>query len=66
MVGAVVPTLHPSTPTLLAQAGAVYMGSGAPSNTNGSNGDFYFRTDTPGTVNQRLYVKAAGSWTGIL
>lgn len=42
----------------------IQVGSGAPS--GGSNGDFYFRTDTPGTSNQRLYVKSAGSWTGIL
>jgi hypothetical protein len=48
------------------QTGAVYQGSGVPSNSNGSNGDVYFRTDTPGTANQRIYVKSAGSWTGIL
>lgn len=48
------------------QTGAIYQGSGVPSNSNGSNGDIYFRTDTPGTVNQRIYVKSAGSWTGIL
>jgi hypothetical protein len=44
----------------------LYSGSGAPSNTNGVNGDYYFRTDTPGTTNQRIYVKSAGSWVGIL
>lgn len=58
--------LHPTTPAGLSQSGAVYQGSGAPSNSNGNNGDVYFRTDTPGTANQRLYVKAAGAWTGIL
>jgi hypothetical protein len=41
-------------------------GSGAPSNANGANGDYYFRQDTPGTVNQRLYVKSAGAWVGII
>ena len=41
-------------------------GSGAPSNTVGANGDYYFRTDTPGTANQRIYVKSAGSWVGIV
>lgn len=45
---------------------ALRFGSGAPSNGTGANGDFYFRVDTPGTVNQRLYVKSAGSWSGIL
>jgi hypothetical protein len=41
-------------------------GSGAPAGGLGANGDYYFRTDTPGTSNQRLYVKASGAWTGIL
>lgn len=44
----------------------MYSGTGVPSNSAGANGDFYFRTDTPGTANQRLYVKSAGSWVGIL
>jgi hypothetical protein len=47
-------------------SGRIYGGSGAPAVGLGSNGDFYFRTDTPGSVNQRLYVKSAGTWTGIL
>lgn len=58
--------LRPTTDAIATQTGSVYMGSGAPSNANGNNGDVYFRTDTPGTVNQRIYVKSAGSWTGIL
>lgn len=45
---------------------AVYAGSGAPTATTGiNNGDFYFRSDTPGTANQRLYIYNSG-WTGIL
>ncbi len=40
------------------------MGSGVP--RGGGSGDFYLRTDTPGTANQRLYVNSAGAWTGIL
>jgi hypothetical protein len=59
----------PVTPTTDAgatQTGRIYMGSGAPNNANGSNGDYYFRTDTPGTSNQRIYVKSAGSWTGVV
>lgn len=31
-----------------------------------ANGDFYLRSDTPTIVNQRLYVRAAGAWSGIL
>lgn len=42
-------------------------GSGVPAGTLGAIGDYYFRSDTPGTANQRLYVKtAAGTWTAIL
>lgn len=44
----------------------IYSGSGVPANTYGNNGDFYFRSDTPGTTNQRLYVKNAGAWAGVL
>jgi hypothetical protein len=45
---------------------STYQGSGVPSNANGANGDFYLRGDTPGTANQRIYVKSAGAWVGIL
>lgn len=41
-------------------------GSGVPLSGIGANGQYYFRTDTPGTVNQRIYVKSAGAWVGIL
>lgn len=49
------------------QGGAtLHSGSGAPSDSMGSNGDYYFRTGTPSTTNQRLYVRSSGAWTGIL
>ena len=44
-------------------ASTLTSGSGAPS--GGSDGDYYFRTDTPGTANQRIYVKSAGSWISL-
>lgn len=50
----------------LGNSSSIYSGSGVPSSGLGANGDFYFRTDTPGTANQRLYVKSAGAWSGIL
>lgn len=56
----------PAAPSGSSQTGSVYQGTGAPSNTNGNNGDVYFRTDTPSTANQRLYIKTGGSWAGIL
>lgn len=46
------------------EAATVTFGSGVP--TGGADGNYYFRTDTPATVNQRLYVRSAGVWTGIL
>ncbi len=58
--------LHLATATGATQTGSVYQGSGAPNNANGNNGDVYLRTDTPGTANQRIYVKSAGAWAGIL
>jgi len=45
---------------------AIYAGTGVPSNANGANGDYYHRSDTPGTANQRIYVKSAGAWVGIV
>lgn len=50
--------------TLQAVCG-MFAGTGAPNNANGANGDFYFRGDTPGTVNQRVYQKAAGAWVAL-
>lgn len=42
-------------------------GSGAPAAGLGAVGDYYFRTDTPTTSLQRIYVKtAAATWTGIV
>ena len=44
----------------------LYGGDGAPATALGADGDYYFRRDTPGTANQRLYVKASGSWSGVV
>lgn len=51
------------TPALAIQTGtSTYAGAGVPLNANGANGDYYWRSDTPGTAGQRLYVKSAGVW----
>ncbi len=42
----------------------LYAGTGAPNNANGSNGDYYFRSD--GGVATHIYFKAAGAWAGII
>jgi hypothetical protein len=57
--------IGPGTPAVATQAGRIYQGSGVPSNSNGNNGDVYFRTDTPGTANQRMYMKSAGAWVAL-
>jgi Pectate lyase superfamily protein len=53
-------------------ANSITQGSGAPTNPTGSNpvaGDVYFRTDTPSTSNQRIYICTVGggspTWVGI-
>lgn len=56
--------VRPGTSTGLGSS--LYSGSGVPDGALGAAGDFYFRYDTPGVVNQRLYVKAGGTWTSIL
>jgi hypothetical protein len=50
-----------------ALGGHVYSGSGAPNIAASVAGDYFFRTDTPGTALQRIYVAtAANTWSGIL
>lgn len=49
--------------TLIAPTGSYSASSGY---TDGNIGDIYFRTDTPGTSSQRLYIKSAGTtWTAL-
>lgn len=57
----------------LTGGGSISQGSGAPSKPDGENptaGDIYFRTDTPSTANQRVYICTTGGaspvWSGIL
>ena len=47
-------------------AADAYIGTGAPSNGIGVDGQYFFRSDTPAVANQRIYVKIAGAWTGIV
>jgi hypothetical protein len=63
----------PANALVLSAAGAQIMngahflsGSGLPGGA-ATAGDFYFRTDTPATANQRIYVCTGGStWVGIV
>lgn len=56
-----------ATSVKLGGASSLFSGNGAPATGLGAIGDYYFRNDTPGTANQRIYVKtAAAVWTGIV
>ena len=55
----------PGTPAGAQQTAChLYAGSGAPSNSNGANGDYYFRSD--GTGSTHIYFKSGGTWAGII
>jgi len=56
--------VKPGTPTGVSQTASIYMGSGAPNNANGSNGDIYLRSD--GGAGTTIYHKRTGSWVGIV
>lgn len=60
--------VYPGSPGASAQQTnyGILEGTGAPNNTYGNNGDFYFRGDTPAVALQRIYIKTAGAWVGIL
>ncbi len=46
--------------------GHIWSGSGAPNIAASVAGDFYFRTDTPSTSSQRIYIAtAANTWTAL-
>lgn len=57
--------VYPGTPAgAQQQATGIYAGTGAPSNSDGSNGDFYLRSD--GAALTTIYQKRAGAWVGIV
>jgi hypothetical protein len=57
--------LRPATPAGVAQSATnIYGGTGAPSNGDGQNGDFYFRSD--GGALTSIYHKRVGAWVGIV
>lgn len=58
--------IYPGTPALSDQLNAgLFAGSGAPSNANGNNGDFYFRSDGTAAGNTVIYHKEAGAWVAL-
>jgi hypothetical protein len=57
--------LRPATDAGASQtACTLYAGTGVPSNANGANGDYYFRSD--GGVGTHIYFKSGGAWAGIV
>ena len=43
----------------------LFGGSGVPAFAT-NDGCYFFRTDTPAVANQRIYVRSAGAWVGIV
>ena len=59
--------LRPLTAASAAQtATKLSGGSGAPSNGDGANGDFYFRSDGTAGGNTVIYHKEAGAWVALV
>jgi len=57
--------LYPTTDAGASQtASGLFAGTGAPNNTNGNNGDIYFRSD--GGALTTIYQRRAGAWVGIV
>lgn len=57
--------IYPGTPAAATQTAAgLSGGTGAPSNSDASDGDFYFRSD--GGALTSIYHKRAGAWVGIV
>jgi hypothetical protein len=48
----------------MAPGNQIWQGSGAPASGNGSNGDYYFRTDGTGT--SHIYFKSSGAWAALV
>ena len=44
----------------------IYAGTGAPNNSNGANGDFYFRGDGTAGANTVVYHREAGAWVALV
>lgn len=59
--------IYPGTDAAAKQAVAgIYAGNGAPNNSNGANGDFYFRGDGTQAGNTVIYHKQSGSWVALI
>ena len=53
-----------TTFTALINGVGLRVGTGAPNNADGSNGDYYFRRD--GGIGTHLYFKTAGAWGAVI
>lgn len=59
--------LNPPTATGTAQTStALYGNTGAPNNADGSDGDFYFRSNGTAGGNTVIYHKEAGAWVALV
>lgn len=56
---------RPTTPAGVVQtASTLYAGTGAPTNADGVDGDYYFRSD--GGAATHIYFRSGGTWAGII
>lgn len=62
--GADATIVRPSNWNELHTLNGLSSGAGAPSDLNGSNGDFYLRSD--GDALSTIYQKRSGVWVGII
>lgn len=53
---------------VISNESSIYSGAGDPNGAlSATSGDYFLRSDTPGTANQRIYVCSGGTtWTGIV
>lgn len=63
-IQALAPIYPANTDNTSQSASAIFAGTGAPSNAQGNNGDFYLRSD--GGAGTSIYQKRTGSWIGIV
>lgn len=59
-------SISPSTGQYITGPSALWGGVGAPPNSIGNNGDYYFRSDQPLTLQETIYVKSAGEWYSLI
>lgn len=63
---AVTGRLQPATPALAVQTASMFAGAGVPVDANGTDGDFYLRSDGTGAGKTCLYHREGGVWVAAI